>query len=1027
MWCHLPTGFRRRIVTTFVALIFVFAAFLTTLLFAYHAYAAEGINKTLNFQGRLLQATGAVVPDGYYNIQFKIYQGGSGAAANNPDGTLKWTESYVNNGGTSGVRVKNGLFSVDLGSVTPFGTSIDWNQDTIWLSMNVAGSSASCTSFGGAPCTADGEMLPMKRMTSVPYALNAGQLGGKTADNFLQLAQGVQQDVSNNSDSIAINKTGAGGNFITLQANGEDVLQVSNEGNIALGGQSDHQLSVSQAPAEENGKHLTIAGGRGGDSATGGTDGGFVVLRGGDGGGTGGNGGGVAIESGNGSGGGTGTIYMGSSNNAGIQIGNTDLASGEQTIVIGTNTNGGGTSNVIIGATGSSGSGTTKIQSKDETTIATDDVDRATFDKNGNLYLGNGASSNAPADFKIQGTASSATGVSGGDLTVQGGNATTGNADGGNLYLTGGSGTGSGSNGLVVINTPTYTNATVQNSASSTNVTQGNVDSFGVVTLNATADNVKFTLVPPSLGASAAGRIVYVTAANGSHEYQLRANVGGGAGVEQTVPMKQNTTATMIWSGSLWTVAGSAGSNLQSAYDNSAQTSSNPEITLQNNGSSDGLTVRDSATNPVNGALLEVKDSTNDSLFSVNKITNEFASNPGAEVQGASATTFPANTWEPISATVSRNASAEQYIATGSGSVKVVGSSALSGTSNRLTAALAPSTEYTVTASVRLESGTFTDFGIDYSADGAASSADCLANETIPVDSWHKISCTFTTPSSGVTAQNALFIGQTSAGAHTYYIDNLSLSKSGSPAAGAATSNVQVGSGTGNSPTLFTLDKNASAPTTAAGSAPLGSMYYDTTLGKVQCNEADGWGDCGSAPDVFVSMSPEYANAIVTGSGTGTMSTDLCSDDMNVNDGSSSQPTICGTHETYNFYKWTTANASSQFKVIYATYQLPSNFKSFVSGAMSLAGRTDSADSQVSYDIYKIKSDGSGTIRCTPSEQMVSTGVQSTWQKVVGSGSSDPANCSFGAGDRIMFKIPLGAKNSANAYVSNLDFAYSTK
>jgi len=34
--------------------------------------AVVGTNEQINFQGRLFNAQGAVVPDGYYNIQFNI-------------------------------------------------------------------------------------------------------------------------------------------------------------------------------------------------------------------------------------------------------------------------------------------------------------------------------------------------------------------------------------------------------------------------------------------------------------------------------------------------------------------------------------------------------------------------------------------------------------------------------------------------------------------------------------------------------------------------------------------------------------------------------------------------------------------------------------------------------------------------------------------------------------------------------------------------------------------------------------------
>lgn len=76
--------------------------------------------------------------------------------------------------------------------------------------MNVAGSAPACTTYGTTPCAADGEMLPMKRMTATPFAINSAQLGGKTADNFIQLSQGVQEDAASGAASININKTGTG-------------------------------------------------------------------------------------------------------------------------------------------------------------------------------------------------------------------------------------------------------------------------------------------------------------------------------------------------------------------------------------------------------------------------------------------------------------------------------------------------------------------------------------------------------------------------------------------------------------------------------------------------------------------------------------------------------------------------------------------------------------------------------------------------------------------------------------------------
>jgi hypothetical protein len=291
--------------------------------FIYHAAparAAAGINQQINFQGRLLNSQGATVPDGFYNIEFKIYQDGDGQSAGDttgsPAGSLKWTEDHINNN-SQGVTVKNGYFSVQLGSVTAFGSNIDWNQDTLWLSINIGTTNATCTPFSS--CGGDGEMTPMKRLSSSPYALNSGQLGGLTSAQFVQLARGVQTDASTNTTSIFLNKTG-GGNFFQLQSSSTDVFTLSNSGDIAFGSNANHTISVATAAANGAGKSLTISSGAAG---TGGAAlaGGNLVLQGGAGGGTNGNGGNVSIDAGAKNGSGTdGTISIGTVNSSAVSI-----------------------------------------------------------------------------------------------------------------------------------------------------------------------------------------------------------------------------------------------------------------------------------------------------------------------------------------------------------------------------------------------------------------------------------------------------------------------------------------------------------------------------------------------------------------------------------------------------------------------------------------------------------------------------------------------------------------------------------
>lgn len=240
------------------------------------------------------------------------------------------------------------------------------------------------------------------------------------------------------------------------------------------------------------------------------------------------------------------------------------------------------------------------------------------------------------------------------------------------------------------------------------------------------------------------------------------------------------------------------------------------------------------------------------------------------------------------------------------------------------------------------------------------------------------------------------------------------------------TPNVQIGGGIYGGPaTLLTMDRAASAPIASNNDALLGSMYYDTTLGRLQCYEADGWGACGSSPDNVITISPEYTNAVLHGTGVGTMVSDICSDTLNINDGSSGQPTVCGINETYNFYKWTSPQATAQTYSIYVTYQLPVTFKSFASGQTSIMGRTDSTNAIVEYQVYR-NDPAAGMTPCG-SAVAVSSGAATSWQTGAASGAADPSTCGFAAGHSIVFKINVTASQNASAYVGNLNFTFSNR
>lgn len=823
-----------------------------------------------------MNSAGSVVADGNYNLQFKIYEGGSGAAVGNPDGVLKWTETHANNGTSQGIKVKNGLFSVSLGSINQFRTQVNWDHDKLWLSMNVAGRADNCTNFGTSPCAADGEMLPMKQITATPYALNAGALNGLSADSFVQLGQGVQTDSSDGA-SLSINKTGSG-DLIQLQNNGSDVFTVKDDGSLTLGGGSDKSISIATSPDDTPGSQLAISAGSGGAGS--GSEGGNLVLAGGSAGGT--------------------------------------------------------------------------------------------------------------------------------------------DANGGNIVLSGGAGSGIGASGLVIIGTPTFSTATSDAScyaggglvSSSCTVSQSSVDNSAAVIVGFSASGQTATVPAPTI--QTPGRIIYVIAADDSRDFSLSFNQGE---FTRSLNMQPSTAATLIWNGTSWvTIGGSSATSLQDVYDNS----DSGEIALsQKSNDSGGLTVRNDNENPVDNTLLQIQNSSADPILSVNtKVTDstEHASDGGVN--------DPANfgtNWTSVGdASVSRITSDGQEAGD---SVEVVtGTSAASGVRNHLAIAPAADTNYKLSVYAKLTAGSeFNDFSIRYSPDGGANFINCsdYSSQSVALGSWTKISCNITTDQT-VASDPLVYFTQAGASenARTFLVDAFSMTREPSP-----TQNVKVGNNSGgDKTTLFTVDKADSAPTAKDSNDLLGSMYYDTTLGKLQCYEAEGWGACGASPDTFVTISPEYSGAVMNGADVGTISSGLCSDALNINDGSGDQPAICGTDEIYNFYNWTSEEATAQTRSIFVTYQLPDNFKEFVPDSTSLIGRTDDSDASLTYQIYR---DSSSGLSSCGSAITVSSGTQNSWQKVAASGAGDPTDCGFEAGDNIYFRINLTAANNANAYASSLKFIFS--
>ena len=112
------------------------------------ACAFAAVPPMINYQGKLMQPSGAPVPDGTYEMTFAIYSVPTG-------GTALWSEPNPS------VQVKGGLFAVLLGSIVNLPSNLFDSGDR----------------FFGVKVGADPEMTPRQQIASVAFAQRAAVAG----------------------------------------------------------------------------------------------------------------------------------------------------------------------------------------------------------------------------------------------------------------------------------------------------------------------------------------------------------------------------------------------------------------------------------------------------------------------------------------------------------------------------------------------------------------------------------------------------------------------------------------------------------------------------------------------------------------------------------------------------------------------------------------------------------------------------------------------------------------------------------
>ena len=140
------------------------------LVLAAGGFARADIPHTIHYQGRLTQSSGVPLT-GQHTLILRLYDAETG-------GQKLWEERHP----LALTSQDNGVFSLVLGSQQPF-DGVDFNRQ-VWLAIDVNG---------------EGEFTPRQPVTAVTYAINADNLDGLDASQFVRtdrLATAPASDVA---------------------------------------------------------------------------------------------------------------------------------------------------------------------------------------------------------------------------------------------------------------------------------------------------------------------------------------------------------------------------------------------------------------------------------------------------------------------------------------------------------------------------------------------------------------------------------------------------------------------------------------------------------------------------------------------------------------------------------------------------------------------------------------------------------------------------------------------------------------
>ncbi len=178
------------------------------LAFAMPSLSLNALTKdTIEFKSGIIDQDGTPLTDGNYNFGFIIFNQATG-------GSALWSENW------SGLQVRRGQISVDLGAITPFPKTL-FKNDSLYLQVCLDANEITGDGVGSCGGNYEENFSPRKVITQVPWAYRANTLGPVT--------------IAKDETAYNIDTYGEEGTLMNLNFNDTNEFSVTSAGNLSLG------------------------------------------------------------------------------------------------------------------------------------------------------------------------------------------------------------------------------------------------------------------------------------------------------------------------------------------------------------------------------------------------------------------------------------------------------------------------------------------------------------------------------------------------------------------------------------------------------------------------------------------------------------------------------------------------------------------------------------------------------------------------------------------------------------------------